>query len=176
MLRGHKFDPGFNPALAYMTHIWEPLQCNWRPAAFYMMGEVMAGLKHVLLLAAGFTCWSWNSFTYYTRDIQSPTAVISRQSPINLNTPLLFCHGVGAGLLPYFHWLVCLAATGHPVLAMEYRHLAMRWTSFMPTVEDVAEAMADVLQQHGVRRMAVIGHRYACRWWWAATHFAVLCV
>lgn len=51
--------------------------------------------------------------------------------------PIVFLHGVGAGLLPYIPFLLRVAALGRPVMAVEYKHLSMRWTDFIPTAPQV---------------------------------------
>lgn len=50
---------------------------------------------------------------------------------------MVFLHGVGAGLLPYIPFLLRVTALGRPVLAVEYKHLSMRWTDFIPTAPQV---------------------------------------
>ena len=59
------------------------------------------------------------------------------EAPPNSKEPIVFLHGVGAGLLPYVHIVQEMAALGHPVIAVEYKHLAMRWTSFIPDAQQV---------------------------------------
>lgn len=51
--------------------------------------------------------------------------------------PVVFLHGVGAGLLPYIPFLLRVTALGRPVMAVEYKHLSMRWTDFIPTAPQV---------------------------------------
>ncbi len=75
-------------------------------------------------------------------------------------TPILLCHGVGGGLLPYVPFAHLLASTGHPVVAVEFKHLAMRWTSFVPTVEMVMEGLVGILDAHRLGCVAAIGHSY----------------
>lgn len=51
--------------------------------------------------------------------------------------PIVFLHGVGAGLLPYIPFLLRVTALDRPVLAVEYKHLSMRWTDHIPTAPQV---------------------------------------
>lgn len=51
--------------------------------------------------------------------------------------PIIFLHGVGAGLLPYIPFLLRTTALGRPLLAVEYKHLSMRWTDHIPTAPEV---------------------------------------
>ncbi len=53
--------------------------------------------------------------------------------------PVVFLHGVGGGLLPYIPFLLRTTALGRPVLAVEYKHLSMRWTDHIPTAPQVRD-------------------------------------
>jgi hypothetical protein len=53
----------------------------------------------------------------------APATAVEQQSS---QTPILFAHGVGIGILPYVHMLARMAASGHPIIAFEFNHLAMR--------------------------------------------------
>lgn len=131
--------------------------------------------------------------------------------------PLVFLHGVGAGLLPYLtilfnlaglglpmvvpeRWVAaaqcvsrlhrlhacmraCSARTRHAIAALPDRaaprlpatrtslcskHVSMRLVSWLPTVDDMADAAADMLSAHGLERAVVAAHSYgtmvASRW------------
>lgn len=55
--------------------------------------------------------------------------------------PVVFLHGVGGGLLPYIPFLLRVTSLERPVLAVEYKHLSMRWTDHIPTAPQVGMAM-----------------------------------
>jgi pimeloyl-ACP methyl ester carboxylesterase len=74
--------------------------------------------------------------------------------------PILFCHGVGLGLAPYVPLVQRLAATGRPVIAVEFKHLAMRWTRRVPTVDEVADSLVALLAALGVERCDAVGHSF----------------
>lgn len=78
----------------------------------------------------------------------------------NSRVPILFLHGVGAGLLPYIPFIHRLMSLGHPLIAVEYRHLAMRWTYFVPTVDEVAEGMNGILKLHNINYASFVAHSY----------------
>jgi hypothetical protein len=64
-----RFDDGVNPAIQYLDHLQEPLKAHYRPLTFYIGCEVMAALKHVMLLAAGFKGHTYGAYTYYTYNL-----------------------------------------------------------------------------------------------------------
>lgn len=67
-------------------------------------------------------CYSYNGYLYYTYDMPAVTKGAPGLQCVNPNpkTPIVFLHGVGLGLFPYVPFLSRLAATGHPVLAVEF--------------------------------------------------------
>jgi pimeloyl-ACP methyl ester carboxylesterase len=155
---GRAFAPGkANPALKLMAHLREPVRAHWRPLAFYLGTEVIALAKHCAMLAAGWKAGKTaapdgggGGATYYTYG-----DVTNSSTP-----PILFCHGVGLGLAPYVPLVQRLAATGRPMIAVEFKHLAMRWTERVPTVEDAATELASILKQLNVPRVDAIGHSF----------------
>lgn len=96
----------------------------------------------------------------------SPSAALARQHAAaeaerhSGQTPILFCHGVGLGLAPYVPLVQRLAATGRPVIAVEFKHLAMRWTRRIPTVEEVADSLIGLLSSLGVARCDALSHSF----------------
>lgn len=162
-----RYTEGTNPRLAsiaYYRHLEEPLKVVYKPLAFYAGSEVAAGLKHVLLLACGFKCHEHRGYTYYTYGLDpcsaSPGAESSCNSSGGSKEPIVFLHGVGAGLLPYLHFVQRLVATGHPLLAAEYKHLSMRWTDDIPSSQQVARDMLCIMDRHGVGRATLVSHSF----------------
>ncbi|KAG2445181.1 hypothetical protein HYH02_008649 [Chlamydomonas schloesseri] len=54
------------PAHPMMSHLWQPVRAFWRPLGFYVGVELLVGLKHVMMLAAGFTPYMVGGLRYYT--------------------------------------------------------------------------------------------------------------
>lgn len=76
------------------------------------------------------------------------------------NAPIVFLHGVGAGLLPYLALVFSIASLGRPMILPESKHVSMRLMTWLPTVDDMADTTAAILQAHGVQRAVVMGHSY----------------
>lgn len=74
--------------------------------------------------------------------------------------PIVFLHGVGAGLLPYLFLIFRLAALGRPMILPHSKHVSMRLVSWIPTVDDMADATAAMLAAHGFTRTSVLAHSY----------------
>lgn len=152
-----EFAPGAaNPAITLMAHLREPVRAHWRPLAFYLGTEVVALVKHWALLASGWTCAPGpHGATVYTfGDVSAANKNSNKQ------TPILFCHGIGLGLAPYVPMVLRLAATGRPIIAVEFKHLAMRWTQRVPTVEEAVAELAATLASFNVERCDAVGHSF----------------
>lgn len=74
--------------------------------------------------------------------------------------PLVFLHGVGAGLLPYLMFVFNLASLGRPMICVESKHVSMRLVRWLPTVDDMADATAAILKAHGSEQAVVVAHSY----------------
>ncbi|WIA17545.1 hypothetical protein OEZ85_014374 [Tetradesmus obliquus] len=158
---GYRFEDGLNPDLQYLDHLQEPLKAHYRPLAFYLFCEGMAAAKHAMLLAAAFKGHSYGAYTYYTYNLPTEWQAAHGQlaSRDHLH-PIIFLHGVGAGLLPYIPFLLRTTALGRPLLAVEYKHLSMRWTDHIPTAPEVARDMSAMFDLHGIRKASMVAHSY----------------
>ncbi len=53
-----------------------------------------------------------------------------------------------------------LAATGHPVVVLEYKHVAMRLCTHVPTPRELADGVAAVMARLQLPGGCIIGHSY----------------
>jgi hypothetical protein len=47
----------------------EPLKVSYRPLTFYVIAEIAAAVKHIMLVAAGFVGHTYGAYTYYTYNL-----------------------------------------------------------------------------------------------------------
>eukprot|EP00878_Enallax_costatus_P021001 GHUV01022218.1.p1 GENE.GHUV01022218.1~~GHUV01022218.1.p1 ORF type:complete len:363 (+),score=23.66 GHUV01022218.1:408-1496(+) len=114
-----------------------------------------------MLLAAGFKGHTYEAYTYYTYNLPTEWQAAQGQDASRDHLhPIIFLHGVGAGLLPYIPFLLRTTALGRPVLAVEYKHLSMRWTDFIPTAPEVAHDMSAMFELHRIRKASMVAHSY----------------
>jgi hypothetical protein len=92
----------------------EPLKVSYRPLTFYVIAEIAAAVKHIMLVAAGFVGHTYGAYTYYT---------------FNLPTERQAAHGYVLGT-----WDSCLASSSagmgwhSPCSIMSYFY-AVGWCS-----------------------------------------------
>jgi pimeloyl-ACP methyl ester carboxylesterase len=160
--------------------------------------ELLAGLCHVILIAAGFKLQHLGGIDYYTLHmgpqqlVQAITKPLAAQQQQLRNSqqgmkpaaaaagrfdkqqqqqdqqqqdgdeamPVVFLHGVGAGLLPYLSLVFHLATLGRPMILPESKHVSMRLVRWLPTVDDMADGTAAIMAAHGVDKAAVMAHSY----------------
>jgi len=193
------YSEGHNPDLKYLAHLREPLRALPKPLVWYLVAEGLAGVKHAVLAAAGFKWGRRDGFLYYTLRLPSAAeaavaaaAAAAAGSPSpqqqeqqqqrrhggasaddESSAPIFFAHGVGLGLLPYLFFVLKLAALGRPLIAIEYPHLAMRWTRFIPTVDQVRAAVF-FKRRCGLRTAVKDSCGFSTREWRHRGHFSRL--
>ena len=143
---------------SFMAHLWQPIRCQYRPFFFYLVIELLFLLKHMAMLAAGFTSHRIKDQTYYL-SYNFPAKVEAKKLDDDA-TPFLFLHGVGLGLTPYLGFVFRLVATGRPVLCIESPHLGMRWVRWIPCEEEVTETIIEVLDRLEVKQVSCVAHSY----------------
>ncbi|KAI8469722.1 MAG: Alpha/Beta hydrolase protein [Monoraphidium minutum] len=172
--------PGYNPNLRFMGHLWEPLSHMWRPLGFYVWMEAAAAARHAALAAMGFRRRRAAGLTYYVRPGAAAAAAAGGggggagaglensgdggggegSGDGGAAVPMLLLHGVGMGLLPYLAFIAHLAATGRPVIAVEFKHISMRWCNWLPSVDEAAQAVECVLAREDAPAACVVAHSY----------------
>ncbi|KAG2487353.1 hypothetical protein HYH03_014066 [Edaphochlamys debaryana] len=182
--------PGRTPGLAAMHHLWEPLKASYRPLILYGITELVALLTRALLLAAGCRTWQdrASGMLVVASGLPGPGAAgagagqappspprLLRRMPTwvgaraggtagghvaSTTSPVVLLHGVGLGLLPYINLVRCLLAAGLPLLAVEYKHVAMRLCSVVPSADDISNAVVRLMGEQGVDQACLVAHSY----------------
>lgn len=172
-----KFPEGYNPHAKFLAHLWEPLRSVYRPFLFYLLTEFSGILSHNILKYMGFLKQRFGFYSFFTfagdvdvarRMLQSRQLIRQPQlrrfsvmgTPLGEPTPIVFLHGVGLGVLPYLDFICALVCTGHPVIVVEYRHVAMRLCMKIPSCDEVASSVIAILDQIGVGRACFVSHSY----------------
>lgn len=98
---------GRNPDIRFLSHLWDPLKVSYKPMLFYVAAEVLAQGTQCFLQLTGFKKHQHSGHVFYTYGVDTAAA-----SHGDGEEPLLFVHGVGAGLLPYLLFIYKLTCAG----------------------------------------------------------------
>ncbi|WIA32423.1 hypothetical protein OEZ86_003246 [Tetradesmus obliquus] len=148
-----KFPPGYSSNLKFMSHLWDDLRVSWRPLGFYVVMEALAAAAAAALWAMGFKKRQLGELHYYTRGIDDGSSSSSKQQPI------VFIHGV-AGLLLYLPLLGRLLSCKAPLLLLDMKHVSLRISPSIPTVDELATSLAAALKLHKLPPALVVAHSY----------------
>lgn len=134
-------------------------------------------LSHNILKYMGFVKSRFGDYAYFTfagdralarkvsqnhslRKVNQKRRFSVMGNPLPDPTPIVFLHGVGLGILPYLDFVCSLVCTGHPVVIVEYRHVAMRLCWKIPSCSEVADNVMTILDRVGVAKASFVSHSY----------------
>jgi pimeloyl-ACP methyl ester carboxylesterase len=95
---------------------------------------------------------------YYTRGISDDSSSSSSKQD-QQQQPIVFIHGV-AGLLLYLPLLGRLLSCRAPLLLLDMKHVSLRISPSIPTVDELATALAATLQRHKLLPAVLVAHSY----------------
>eukprot|EP00879_Flechtneria_rotunda_P022092 GHRR01023310.1.p1 GENE.GHRR01023310.1~~GHRR01023310.1.p1 ORF type:complete len:238 (+),score=84.66 GHRR01023310.1:407-1120(+) len=154
-----KFPQGYNPSLQFMYHLWEDLRAHWRPLSFYVGMEVLAVAGGVCMRLLGFKKRWIRDMPYWTRGIDCPSNSSIIGQGQQQQQPIVFIHGV-VGLLLYLPLLVPLAVKQVPLLVLDMRHVGLRLSPIIPTIDALATGLATALEYHNLGQVVLMAHSY----------------
>eukprot|EP00210_Caulerpa_lentillifera_P006166 g5891.t1 len=171
---GVKFQDGYNSKIAFMAHLWEDLNAVYRPLGFYILTELSGVLCGNILVAQGFQRKPLGKhYCQYTfpgaSSFRKQTTFDSRRVPRRLSVtgkalpeskPIVFLHGVGLGVLPYLDFIASLVCTGHSLVVIEYRHVAMRLCTEVPSCQEVAATVITAMNTLDISDACFVAHSY----------------
>ncbi|RKP05429.1 Alpha/Beta hydrolase protein [Thamnocephalis sphaerospora] len=178
----HRFAPGYNVQLRSIRLNLDPVKAVHRPCFFYAALFAMDCLGKILLhLSMSDRTAAYRSkvrrhrvrsnpkVTYWYRPGRT-SSDSSDQAPL----PVVFVHGLGAGITPYlkFVWKVARATSQTaPLYLIELPHVSMRFHEHAPTIPETTRELDAALREHGHRRAVFVGHSLGsavvagmCRW------------
>ncbi|KAJ3205691.1 hypothetical protein HDU67_008686 [Dinochytrium kinnereticum] len=142
-----------------LRHTLDPMKVQHRPLATKAMDYAASLYLHSLNFTLHVT-----PNTHHTYWHLPP-----RRSPPSSLPPILFVHGIGAGLviyLPLIRTLLARFPTRH-ILLLELRHVSMQLNSRVPSMEQTLESVQSVFDHVGTDQAVWIGHSLGsvvCSW------------
>ncbi|KAI0431019.1 alpha beta hydrolase fold family [Xylaria sp. FL1042] len=174
-----KFQPDYGPHRPLQVST-DALQLQHKPLIFYVMGigvdDLMTyvqgrimGLDHYRLsLRESLTVFPFRPHTVFTTH-KSPSTYLSywhRQHTATKRLPILFIHGIGAGMRTYTGFLRDIMETDSNsdgqvgIIALEIMPICMRITRGILPREELLREIVKVLNHHGWDRFVILGHSY----------------
>ncbi|KIY91694.1 hypothetical protein MNEG_16270 [Monoraphidium neglectum] len=143
--------------LTYYTYKVKPV-VSLGPAAALALAQqqraAAAAAKRGSSGKAGGGGADWTPFA--VQDLNNP---LNAAVPLSKDMPIVFCHGVG-GLSLYLEMIKYILDLGHPVICLEYKHVSLRLTQRIPTIDDVITDVVAILDKFDIGRACVVGHSY----------------
>ena len=177
--------PTHGAKLPFIQHIWEPVTAVYQPFCVRLMTTLFNLIAYAFLTAWGFQRRTHNSVSFWIREAAPPPAGARRplvapeaktaaaegaaegaEGAGARAPPLLFFHGVGMGLIMYLplvrNVMARLRGTGcaRDVILLDMPHVSMRWTAHIPTFDNIADDVAEMVALMGYGRVDVAGHSY----------------
>ncbi|ORX62656.1 alpha/beta-hydrolase [Hesseltinella vesiculosa] len=78
--------------------------------------------------------------------------------PDTTATPLVFIHGIGAGLMCYAEWVFHLTRMDRPIYCVELPFVSMHMVDHVPDADDFVDAIQHMLHTHGHHHAVFVGH------------------
>eukprot|EP00567_Pseudictyota_dubia_P011334 CAMPEP_0197440606 /NCGR_PEP_ID=MMETSP1175-20131217/7059_1 /TAXON_ID=1003142 /ORGANISM="Triceratium dubium, Strain CCMP147" /LENGTH=817 /DNA_ID=CAMNT_0042970741 /DNA_START=502 /DNA_END=2955 /DNA_ORIENTATION=+ len=136
------------------------------PLMFHLLilGLTEGGLR-VMMLKRGFEKKKLGPISYYYHPGTNPNTLEEEEED---EVPIVFCHGIGVGLIVYVPLIDSLLKTGRPILLPEIPYVSgfRPWQSPHSILQPaaVSSTLTAMLASHGHLRAAFIGHSYGTSW------------
>ncbi|KAK9862700.1 hypothetical protein WJX84_006358 [Apatococcus fuscideae] len=163
---GESIGPGETKA-PHMTHMWEPLRVLPKPLLIHAASESTACIYRLALWAQGFQHLRHKDLSYWIR--WPPTQAASSSGPAPQSSadgsgmPVVFLHGVGFGMVPYWGFISMLTKQENlrrPVVLLDLPHVSMRLWPRAMDIDDAAHAVAGILAIHQWPTSCIVAHSF----------------
>lgn len=168
-----------NPEVRCMRLMRDPLPSAHRPFWLYLITHyLLPRVTRDKLERMGFRRYRAGAMMYWLRrgarargDHADEERSPQLGSPLGATVavPLVFCHGLGAGMLPYVSFVRHLAAE-YPeadVFCVDMPHIQMRPREEVPSAREMCACVGDMLRAWGHSSAHLVGHSFGtivCSW------------
>lgn len=152
----HRFPPraeGQAPVPCMRFSI-EKLEWTHKPFVFYAVCQgVLGSLGMLSLWGEGFSRHRSGVFDYWVR---MPETQEARQ-----RTPIVFCHGIGVGLIMYFSFIKALLTHDCPIILLELPFISGNIApGKIPSISEQVSSMEQIFNRWGLDKGLFVGHSY----------------
>ncbi|KAF4687926.1 hypothetical protein FOZ60_003317 [Perkinsus olseni] len=147
---------GTNEDVKCMRIMNDPIPAAYRPFICYGVTHFVLPIITDIVLdkAVGFTKYRSGTMEYwYSRAPEGENPTLQ---------PIVFCHGLGVGLLPYIPFVrdIRRAFPDRDIFCIEVPHVAMRPYPNLPSAREMSVVVADMLTAWGYSQAHMIGHSF----------------
>jgi len=152
---------GRNPDIKTYRIFSDPLPVVHRPLFVYAGTSLLCPLlSYKVMQWLGFHRERSGGLCYWKRERRND---VDPKVDISAKEPLVFVHGLGVGLVPYFLFIYRLSRRHSGELFVpEFPFLAMAPWESVPSAREVVAQLQDMLAAHGHRAAHWHGHSFGC--------------
>lgn len=147
-----------NPVVQCKRLSRDPVKAVHRPFWIYgITGWVVPMVTEVLCHRMGFQKFTAGVIQYWHRPAWFPVA---RKGKASRSVPVVFCHGLGIGVLPYIQFVQEIGASGLELFLLDLPHISLRQDSAVPSPRETVACVVDMLAAWDHSEAHFIGHSF----------------
>ena len=160
-----RLEPGFNPAVKHCRMTLDPIPIIHRPLLMYVLIRLKEGIANTFFLPAlGFQFLEVDGLTYWYKAQGSKdnhnTNTGNAATGSNGSEPMLFLHGISTGWGFYLDMAQGMGQ-GRSIFLVDVDAVKLNSLQFtMPTPQQFADKVCNILDRHHTDRVSVVGHSF----------------
>ncbi|KAI9486204.1 MAG: hypothetical protein EXX96DRAFT_592968 [Benjaminiella poitrasii] len=158
-----RFEPGYNENLIACRLNLDPVHAYHRPLAFYTLVLFLSTLFGAFCYLWGFRKFGPESRSAFW-NVDAPTLDDHQKVSYwfrdgdRSKTPVVFIHGIGAGLMCYVSFLRRLMELDAPLIWVELPYVSMHCVEQVPTMQETVKDLQAILARHGFDEAVFVAH------------------
>lgn len=161
-------EPGYNEEVVAYRISFDPVHAHHRPLIFYTVIMFLTTLfGMVAQLVWGMAKYGPESKSLWSM-MDPQYDILNDDGPQKISywfkdgdrskKPIVFIHGIGAGLMCYSFFIPPLIALGAPIFFIELPFVSMHCIEEVPTMQETLRDMQQMLHRHGFDDAVFVGH------------------
>ena len=149
-----------NDKVFYMKHILDPVRIIFRPLVFYVVTDTLLNgiLARSIFHSRGYQFVQIGHLSFWTYHDESSNEEDEEE-------PIIFFHGIGAGLLMYQPFIARIHkqfSRRRRIILISMRCICMRYPHLndIPNMAQTTESIELIFQHYKLKKAIFIGHRF----------------
>lgn len=149
---------GYNPKIRHVQMCLEPIPFLHRPLIVYLVLRAFEFIVNTVILRGigGFRCYTVNGIRYWYRKHAADSSIDNNSG----RDPYLFLHGISPGWSCYLFAIKAFSENRDMILLDLDAVRCISLCFSMPTPQQFADTVKDILCSHNIERVSVIGHSF----------------